>query len=143
MALYCFTENPRDVFAEGIARGWLAALQEFPHKKSREESNASALQEANALQAEVCCITSLKAYRRMFITAYASGYACAYQDDKGAEVSEREMSERAIIPFVLAVKQMSPDKALAAVRSGILSKEMQDFVEDAFTRYKIAITQPM
>jgi hypothetical protein len=126
MALYCFAENRRGVFTEAAVRGAFAGIRDYPRLKSREESAAQALQEAEELQADVCCITSLAAYQHMFITAYCSAY-----DSKNTQLTERE-----IVPIILVVKQLSPDEAIAAARSGFSDKETQDLIEDAFTQYE-------
>jgi hypothetical protein len=112
MATYCMGD-PYTLFAECSIRGWLQAVLDFPHLKTREECALPAVACSNAMRLETCCITSAedeKAYLVLVATAWVNSYLAINQ-----------ASEREIVIMSSALKRLSTEDALQVLRAGIIS----------------------
>lgn len=114
MSNYCFAsvEEQQMLFAEAALRGWVAAVQDWPHLKSREECAVPASAECDVLKAEVCCITDERAYQQ-FVSSAWIGFYVAFAD----------ASERQAVQFAAGLKSRPADEALKIMRYAVSSGE--------------------
>jgi len=126
MANYCFAEpeGRRALFAEACVRGWVAAVRDFPQRKSREECTAQALLECDTLRLEVCCITSEDAYQQLVSSAWVSTY-----------LSLGDLTERETVPYAVELKGKSVDEALAIVRPNLSSNEGRAMIDKIYAQF--------
>jgi hypothetical protein len=131
MAKFCFSERKRELFGEAFVRGWVAAIQDFPHLKNSEESTAQSMAECDALKSEVCCITDENAYRTLVSSAWVNTYKAL-----------SPVSERLIVLMVSVLRAMPNDEALAFVRSDFVSDVRQQAeIDRAYAQFLSALDE--
>jgi hypothetical protein len=130
MSNYCFAEpeGRQALFAEACARGWVAAICDFPQRKSREECTAPALIECDVLRPEVCCITDESAYQQLVSSAWVGGYA-----------GQQDTTEREAVQMAYAVKVTSRENVLAIVRYSFTIGEAHEEIDKAYQEFLEAI----
>ena len=126
MATYCFSEGKREIFREMCLRGWLAAICDFPHFKSHEQNEATALQAGEMVRPEVCCIPVEDdfPYRQLVSSAWSSAYVAL-----GRDVSKRE-----IVLMASVLKPMSSNEALAFLRHAF-NESGWSVIDEAYERF--------
>ncbi len=104
---YCFAsaEGKFALFVEAFARGWLAALLDFPRLGSPDGAQAEI--EALVLLPQVCCIPTEEAYEAWYARAWSVGYSDA------STLSEHEIT---MVLVALPLKSRPIDDALAFIK---------------------------
>lgn len=121
---FCFAEQPRALFVEACARGYVAAARDYPHLKNLEESVQAAHALPNELRPQVCCIPVEEyAYWHLIVHAWVNGYwaLCTSQESQIAQM-------------VLALKPIPEDEAQALARFAVRQEDVTE-VAEAYTRY--------
>lgn len=124
---YCFTERPRELFTEAAARGWLAAIRDFPRLKTWEECEAAAQRVPDDLRPDVCCIGAGDeySYRLLVVTAWVNSYR-----------SFGQVGERPIALMVATIKALPEGEALALVRAGFAGEDAQAALDEGYARFQ-------
>lgn len=117
-------EGQYTLFGECAIRGWLAAILDFPHFKTRNE--CLSLSKQMMREMNVCCISDTYMYEALVTAAYVNAYAAVKQ------VSQRESVVMASI-----LKPLPQEDALRLLRVGIL-RDAKEEIDKFYARYQAA-----
>lgn len=123
MATFCFAERPRDLFVEGVARGFLSAIRDFPHYKGHDEAQAALQRVLDDLRPEVCCIpVDEYPYFHLIVSAWENGYRGCLR-----------CTERQMVMWVSLFADVPDDEATGQLAAGFARDEE---IEEAYARFQ-------